>query len=197
MAFDPTKIKIGPGTLYAAPLGTAEPISVTGAWPAGWVPLGYTDSGSTFNFGPATAGVTVEEEFWNIDEVITGYSGDITFALAETTRQNLALSLNAGIGSSTVAASQGTNADGSQWQETPAAGTEAKIMLGWDALPQGATTAVDPFGRLIIRKALQTGKITRMARKGNNKSMYSCTFTLIKPPGVQPFRHIFEPNDAS
>lgn len=196
MPFDPTHVKIGPGTLYAAPLGTAEPTSVTGDW-TGWTELGYTDGGSTFSFGPATAGVGVEEEYWDIDTVITGYSGDLTFALAETTRQNLALALNAGIGSSIVSASQGENEDGSVWQETPAAGTEQRIMLGWDALPQGATSGTDPFGRLIIRKTLQTGKITRMAKKGNNKSMYACTFSIIKPAGVQPFRFIFEPNDAS
>lgn len=197
MPDDPTHVKIGPGTLYAAPLGTTEPVSVTGAWPTGWQQLGYTDQGSTFSFGAATAGVTVEEEYWPIDEVITGYTGDMTFALAETTRQNLALALNAGFGSSTVAASQGTNPDGSVWQEPPAAGTEQRIMLGWDSLPLGATSGVDPYCRIIIRKTLQTGKISRMARKGNNKSMYACTFSIIKPAGLAPFRFINEPDDAS
>jgi hypothetical protein len=158
-AFDPTHIKIGPGTLYAAPLGSVEPTSVTGAWDAAWLELGYTDAGSTFTFGPTTADVTVEEEYYPVDVAIVSYTGDLTFALAETTRQNLAFALNAGIGPSVVAASQGTNGDGSVWQEPPAPGTEQRVMLGWDALPKGDTSpaGVDPFARLIIRKALQTG----------------------------------------
>lgn len=34
-------ITYGPGVLYWAPLGTTEPTGLTGAWPGGWVPLGY------------------------------------------------------------------------------------------------------------------------------------------------------------
>jgi hypothetical protein len=164
------------------------------------VALGYTDQGSTFTFGPQTAAVTVEEEFYPIDEAIVSYSGKITFALAEQTRQNLALSLNAGIGSSLVAASQGVNvSDNSLWQEPPAAGTEPRIMLGWDAIPFAGSGGanIDPFTRIVIRKCLQIGQITRMARRGNNKAMYAVEFGIIKPTGVQPFRFTFEPSLAS
>lgn len=192
MVFNPNNVKIGAGTLYAAPLLSTEPVSVTGAWDAAWVELGYTDAGSTFAFGPTVAAVDVEEEFYPIDQAIVSYSGKVTFALAETTRQNLALALNAGIGSSLVSSSQGVNPDGSVWQEPPVAGTEARVMLGWDSLPQGATSGTPntAFGRLIVRKTLQIGQVTRMARKGNNKSMWACEFALIKPPGQQPFRFI-------
>lgn len=195
--FNPNNVKVGPGTLYAAPIGTAEPVSVTGSWPSGWVTLGFTEAGSEFDFAPATAPLAVEEEFWPLREVITSYSGKLMFVLAETTRQNFALTLNAGIGSSTLAASQGANTDGSLWQEAPIAGTEVRVMLGWDSLIEGATTGADPFGRLIVRQALQTGTVKRLARKGNNKSSYAAEFSLEKPFGIQPFRFIFEPNQAS
>jgi hypothetical protein len=195
--YNSNNVKIGPGTLYAAPLGSTEPVSVTGAWNAAWVELGYTDQGSSFAFGPTVAAVEVEEEFWPIEEAITAYSGKLTFVLAETTRQNLAIALNAGLGASLDAASQGANVDGSLWQEPPAQGSEVHIMLGWDAIPEGGTTSTDPFGRLIVRKCLQSGQVTRLARKGNNKSMYACEFMLEKPTGVQPFRFLFEPNLAA
>lgn len=197
--FNPNNVKIGPGTLYVAPIGTTEPSAVTGAWPAGWVELGYTDQGSQFAFGPTVAAVAVEEEFWPLEQAIVSYAGKMTFVLAETTRQNLAISLNAGVpgGAGFDSASQGTNVDGSLWQEPPAPGTENRVMLGWDSLQQGATSGTDPFTRFVIRRCLQVGQVTRMARKGNNKSMYACEFALEKPAGVQPFRFTFEPNLAA
>jgi hypothetical protein len=197
--YNPNNIKIGAGTLYVAPLLTTEPSAVTGAWPAGWTELGYTDQGSTFAFGPTTADVTVEEEFYPVDVVTVNYTGKMTFVLAEQTRQNLAIALNAGVpGSASFnSASQGTNGDGSLWQEPPVAGTDVRVMIGWDSLPQGATSGNDPFTRIVVRKCLQIGQVTRIARKGNNKSMFACEFAIIKPSAVQPFRFTFEPNLAA
>lgn len=195
--FNPNNVKIGAGTLYAAPLGTTEPTAVTGAWPAGWGPLGYTDQGSSFAFGPTVAAVEVEEEFWPIEQAIVSYSGKFSFVLAETTRQNLALALNAGFGSSTATSTQSTNSDGSLNQEPPAPGTDVRVMLGWDSINQAGTSAVDPYSRLVVRKALQIGMVTTTHRKGNNKTMFACEFALEKPYGVQPFKFILEPNLAS
>jgi hypothetical protein len=197
--FDPTHIKISAGTLYIAPLGNTEPSAVTGAWPSGWVPLGYTDQGSTFTFGPTTAQVTVEEEFYPVDEAIVSYAGKVTFVLAETTRQNLAIALNAGIPGSPNFPSgiEGVNPDGSLWLEPPDPGTEQRVMIGWDALNKAnvtQTTGGEPFTRFVVRKTLQTGQVTRTARKGNNKAMYAVEFSVIKPTGVRPFRFTFEPN---
>lgn len=195
--FDTQNIKIGPGTLYAAPLGTTEPTSVTGAWAAGWTPLGFTDQGSSFAFGPAVSPVEVEELFWPVKQAITSYSGKMTFVLAETTRQNLALALNAGIGSTLDASSEGTNGDGSLWQEPPAQGSEVRVMLGWDSIPEAGTASTDPYNRIIIRQCIQTGMVTTTHRKGNNKTMYACEFALEFPyTGLQPFRFIFEPDLA-
>ena len=195
-AFDPTHVKISAGTLYVAPLGTTEPSSVTGAWPAGWVSLGYTDQGSTFAFGPTVAAVTVEEEYYPVDQAIVSYAGKVTFVLAEQTRQNLAIALNAGIPGQTGFQSgiEGTNVDGSIWLEPPDPGNENRIMIGWDSINKGATSAVDPFTRFVVRKTLQMGQVTRMARKGNNKAMYAVEFGIIKPPNQRPFRFTFEPN---
>lgn len=194
--YDGSRVKIGPGTLYVAPLGTAEPTGVTGAW-TGWTALGYTDTGSTFTIQPTVQPVTVEEEYWPVKNVITAYTAELSFALAEQTRQNLLVALNAGIGSSLVAGTSGTNGDGSQWAEMPDIGDEVRVMLGWDSITKGATTSADPFTRLIARQCLQTGQMQRVARKGNNKSVWACKFTLEKPASALPFRFIFEPDLAS
>jgi hypothetical protein len=193
-----SRVLVGAGTLYAAPLGTTEPTSVTGAWPTGWTPLGYTRQGSTFDLKPKAAGLEVEEELWPVRQVMTGADADITFELSEQTQQNLLIAINSGIlnTSSAVANTSGTNADGSVWAEPPNLGFEARLMLGWDSLPEAATgpNAI-AYGRIIMRQCLQTGSMKRQARKGNNQSTYACTFSFEKPSGtVQPFRFIFPPS---
>lgn len=194
-AFNPNHVVVGPGTLYAAPLGTTEPTAITGAWPAGWTSLGYTDTGSDFDFKPTMQPLEVEEELWPLRQVPTTYEGSLTFALAESTQQNIALVLNAGVG--TGLAGTGTNTDGSLWVETPAPGLETRIMLGWDALPEASTSGSNAVARLIVRQALQTGQVKRQAAKGSKKSVWACTFTFEKPQGVQPFRWIVPSGFAS
>lgn len=189
--FSGSRVEVGAGTLYVAPLGTVEPTAVTGAWPANWVALGYTDTGSTFSLQPSVQEVTVEEEYWPVREMITGYKGDLTFSLAETTAQNLLVAFNDGIGSGLNAAATGTNPDGSVWVEPPDIGLESRVMLGWDSLPKGAT-AGNSFARLIARQCLQTGAVKIDRAKGSKKAMYTCTFSLEKPTtGLQPVRMIF------
>jgi hypothetical protein len=187
MPFSPGNVKVAAGTLYLAPLGTSEPITVTGAWPAGWVQVGYTDQGSEFDFGPTVTPIDVEEEFYPIRQAITTYSGKITFVMAELTQRNLALAMNTGLGGG----ASGTNADGSIWQEPPTPGSEVRIMIGWGAEFEGSSPAADPFQRFVWRQCLQTGQVKRVFRKGNNKASYSVEFMLEKPTsGLQPWRSI-------
>lgn len=186
---DSTKVKVGPGTLYVAPIGTSEPTSISGAWPAGWAQLGYTDAGSTFDYGTTTEPVEVEEEKFPIDHTTTGANGSITFALAETTANNLLIALNAGVSADRAANTTGSITDGS-WVEPTALGSEKRVMIGWDSLDYNQ--AGSAFGRIVARKCLQTGSISLSRRKSpSGKSTYSCTFTFEKPTGAQPFRAFF------
>jgi hypothetical protein len=190
-------VKIGPGTLYVAKLLTTEPSSISGAWPAGWTQLGYTDAGSQFDYAPTVEAVEVEEEIFPVRYVTTGATGTLTFALAEQTANNLLIALNAGVSSDRVAATTGTSPDitDGSWVEPPALGLEKRIMLGWDALDYNQ--AGDAFGRLVARQCLQTGSLSIVRRKGNNKATYAAQFTLEKPTGKQPFRAFFPTSLAS
>lgn len=195
-AFAPAHVKVAAGTLYAAPLGTTEPVTVTGAWPAGWTALGYTEQGSEFDFGPSVTPIEVEEEYYPIRQAITTYSGKITFVLAELTQQNLALVQNAGAPGGLVPGNSGTNPDGSIWQEPVNPGAEARIMLGWGPEFEGIAPAPDAFQRFVWRQCLQTGQVKRVFRKGNNKASYSSEWMLEKPSGstnvtpIAPWRSI-------
>lgn len=197
MAFNTGSIEIGAGTLYAAPLGTTEPTAVTGAWPSGWVPLGYTDSGNTWTYTPATSPVTVAEELLPVKNATTGVTATAAFSLAEATARNMILALNAGVGTpgsgtGLVSGTTGTNGDGSIWVEPPVLGNEVRIMLGWDSLPEAATSGTNPFGRAIWRQCFQTGALTKTRQSGANKVLITCTFSLEKPfTGFNPFREIY------
>lgn len=194
--FERTPIKLGPGTLYIAPLGTTEPTSVTGAWPSGWVPLGYTDGGSTMAKAITTSPVTVEEEVLAITNPITNVVKTVAFDLAQATAFNYLAVSNAGVGTpgagtGLVANTTGTNADGSIWVEDPALGLEVRVMVGWDALVKAGVVG-DAFGRYIARQCLSTGTITEIHKKAPQKDMYTSTWTLELPTtGLNPDRRIY------
>lgn len=187
------RIPVGPGTLYAAPLGTTEPTSVTGAWPANWVLLGYTDKGNDRSWKPTFQAVEVDEELWPVRQVPSMYEGSVAFSMAEITMQNAILSLNGGIGSSTLTDISGNDGAGTDWYEPPAPGEEVRIMLGWDAANKGAVPkATDPIlGRSIFRQCIQTGEVKETMQKGNNKKLFTVTFSFENPSsGLKPFRDL-------
>jgi hypothetical protein len=206
MAFNGNRVLAGPGTLYVAPLGTTEPTTITGAWPGGWVLLGYTDKGNDFDWAPQFQPIEVEEELFPVRNVPNGYKGTLSFTLAEWTGQNLGVAINAGIGSGLDASAQGTNPDGSIWYEPPTPGAEVRVMIGWDALPKGAVTETSTsvggstvyqgFGRWIYRQCINTTGVKISHQKGANKAMFAVSFELELPTvgaqsGLPPFRAIF------
>ncbi len=169
MDFNAAALRFGkPGKLYIAALGTAEPADETTAWPAGWVPLGYTDEGSAINYEISTDNVEVAEELDVVARVTTGRDASVEVALAELTKRNLGIAFNGGI----------IPGDGNAWTfEPPDLGDETRVMLGWDASP-------DPLNndlRFVFRQCLQGGSLGLENRKGATKSTISANFQLEKP----------------
>lgn len=167
--FNAAAVRFGkPGKLYIAPIGTTEPTTAVAAWPAGWVPLGYTDEGSAFNYEISTDNVEVAEELDVLARVTTGRDASVEFALAEITYRNLTIAFNGGI----------ISGDGTAWSfEPPDLGNETRVMIGWDALPTVASNDL----RVIFRQCLQGGSLGLENRKGATKSTISANFQLEKP----------------
>lgn len=159
-----------PGTIFAALLGTTEPTSVTGAWPTGWLALGYTEAGNVFSYKPTVSAITPEEQYVPLRNVTTAVDYDITFNLWETTARNWQLALNNGL------AAASTETDGTFIINPAIIGGEVRVMIGWDSLTNG-TTSGTVGGRLIIRQAYQTGSVAVSRRKGTNVASLSLTFT--------------------
>lgn len=167
--FNAAAVRFGkPGKLYIAPIGTNEPLTEKDAWPTGWVPLGYTDEGSAFNYEISTDNVEVAEELDVLARVTTGRDASVEFALAELTYKNMVIAFNGGL----------VVGDGMSWTfEPPDLGNETRVMLGWDA----ANTPASNDLRMIYRQCLQGGSLGLENRKGATKSTIAANFQLEKP----------------
>lgn len=159
---------MGPGTIYVAPIGTAEPASATAALPSAWREVGYTEEGSTFTFETTVEDVNVAEEFYPVAVKTTAVSANVSFEMAEATRQNLALAVNAGADAA---------ADGTFEPIDP--GDEVRVMIIVDK-ENGA--------RWLFRRAFQAGSVEMRNAKAPDKTLIPVEFRLEKPTGAQPWK---------
>jgi hypothetical protein len=79
----PTQVRVGPGTLYIAPVGTVEPTDLATALNVAWLDLGYTAEGHTFTASPSFDPVEVAEEVDPVSYAMNG--GTLTVAGAVVT----------------------------------------------------------------------------------------------------------------
>lgn len=179
MAFQSStkRVQVGPGTLYIAALGSAEPTTVSAAWPSAWNPVGYTNNGSTFTQQTTFQGLYVEEELLPLLNAATQATAAVTFAMAEVTARNLQAALNGGLGANSDV--QGTTDGGATWIAPPTLGLEQRVMVGWDSSPKAGTGF--PNMRLILRQCIQTGNLSMARQKGVNYAQIAATFTAEIP----------------
>lgn len=162
-------VSLGGGRLFVAPAGTTEPTTRIAALDAAFRAVGYTEEGSTFKYTVTSEAIPVDEELDPIFYATTGRAGEVTFAMAEATRANLALALNGG-------ASAANDATGF---EPPAPGLESRVIIVFEA-GSGA--------RWIYRQCFQGGDVEIARRKAPAKALIGVTFRLEKPEGKQPFK---------
>jgi hypothetical protein len=166
-------IRVGPGRLLLAPLGTPEPVDLTTAWNAAWFELGYTDAGTTFTYGGTFEDVPVAEELDPIMVLQTARNVNVSVAAAENTAKNLQIAFNggtidvAGVGFVTF--------------EPLDAGIYTELMLGWEA--------DDNKERYLVRRVINTGEVAQSRGKAPAKSMLPMTFRgLVPASGAKTFK---------
>lgn len=173
---DPTRVRLGPGKLKIAPLGTTEPTTLSAAWNASWLDIGYTEEGHAFTSSPSFDPVPVAEEIMPLQYAPTGQEMRVEFAMAEMGAKNLQTAFNGG----TI-----TTGTGIVTFEPPALGSETRVMLGWEAL--------DAKERWVFRKCLQTGDVEFARRKAPDKTTIPVSFMLeIVAGSSAPFKAIFD-----
>lgn len=184
MAGDPTNVRVGPGWLYIAPVGSTEPTDLATAWDAAWVQLGYTEEGSSFSFENTFEDVPVAEELDPIEILQTARNISVSFAAAELTADNLQTALNGG----TITTSGVAPAEIATF-EPPAAGEFTYVAIGWES--------TDALERWVFRKGIQTGNVEIGRRKAPAKAIIPMAFRFVKPSGSAPFKFIHDTDYAA
>lgn len=175
MPGNPLNVKLGPGWLKGAVVGSTEPADLTAAWDAAWFDLGYTEEGHAFTSTPNFEPIEVAEEFTPLFYAQTGIEYQLELALAEITHQNLQRVHNGG----TITTGTGITT----FEPPPVDAEPIRLAIGWESF------AGDE--RWIFRKCLQTGAVEMARRKAPDKTTLPATFQLELPgAGIRPWKSI-------
>jgi len=167
-------VHLGPGRLYYAPLGTAEPTSASAALPSAWKVIGYTEEGTAVETEITSEAVEVAEELDPIRYVATRRASRLVFTMAEVTVGRLALALGAGA----------TTTDDGNAFEFPDPDAIVAVMFVWDSLDTpGANSR-----RWLFRQATPSGTISIARRKAPAKATFPVTFNVEKPSTAKPVK---------
>lgn len=169
-------VDMGPGWLWAAAVGTAEPADASTALPSAWRTIGYTEDGNTFTSEVTAEDIEVAEELDPIDIRETKRANSLVLQMAQVNRKNLALAFNTGP----------NEANDNTPYEPPALGASVYCMLAWDLNSFASTDATNV--RILYRKCKASGPIAIPHKKAPAKSLIPVTFRIVKPTGLAPFK---------
>jgi len=167
MARDTTQVIAGVGLLYVAPIGTTEPTSATATLGTPWREVGYTEAGATISTEITSEDIEVAEESEPIGTATSKRTATLAFAMAQTSRENLALALNMGIQPNDATAIE------------PPDASEEVFIMGALRTDQGA---------LWLFRKMKNAGTTDLARAKTGKTLLGVTFTLFKPTGLKQFK---------
>lgn len=178
---DSSNISLGAGRIYVAALGTAEPADNSTPLPSAWVPVGYTEDGTTVSIELGNEAIEVAEEVDPVLYVLASRSASLSVQLAEINRRSLALAMGAGAGA----------ANDDTAFEPPEPGDEVAVAIVWDS--DDAATAANR--RWLFRQAKVSGSVEMQRNKAPNKALLPVEFNLEKPAGVATLK-VFPNSDG-
>lgn len=161
MTVTSTNLIQGPATLYAAPFGSTEPVSLTTAPAAPWIDLGGTSDGAELSIADEYSVLNVDQIVYEVERRRTNRVVTIKTQLAEATLENLARAIN----NTAPAAGVLTADDGLTAFNPP---YQAVLLDG-----------IAPGGfrrRIIVRKVLSTDSMDS-AYKKDSMTLIPVTFT--------------------
>lgn len=164
---NPANVDLGPGRLYYAPLGTAEPTTCSAALPSAWIAVGYTEDGTEVATEITSEAIEVAEELDPIAFEQTRRMTKLSLQIAEMTKKRLALALGAG---AAVVDDSGTF-------EFPDASEIVGVMFVWDSNETPDATN----RRWLFRKCTPSGTVSTARRKAPQKALIPVTFDCAKP----------------
>lgn len=180
----PASLLTDPGVIYWAPLGTPEPVPIvtggvfTDVWPAAWIPLGRTDSGSDWGVTTTVSPIMSAEDLDPLTYRTTDRTGQINFMLKSLTATNMARAYNGA--TLTVTGTAGTTLT----QLDPVTpGAEIRAMLGWESL--------DNTYRRVARQVFNSGDIKLAFNKAPANASIPWAGMLEKPQSTASWREWF------
>jgi hypothetical protein len=165
---DPDDIQLGAGVLYVASITTPDPEDLADITAGSATrEVGWTDDGSKITFTTTVEKIKVEEEFYAVKVATTDVVATVAFAMAQSTRENLALALNLGA----------NEVNDDTLLEPPTPGEEIRVKL-FHVTEAGAI--------YIFRRCFQTGSLELANQKAPDYKKIPVTFELEKPAGATP-----------
>lgn len=161
MTVTSTNLIQGPATLYHAPFGSTEPVSIATAPDAPWVDLGGTKDGVELGIADEYSVLSVDQIVYEVERRRTNRVVTIKTNLAEATLENLARAIN-----NTAPASSVLTADDGLAAFAPAYNA---VLL--DGIAPGWFRR-----RVIVRKVLSTDSVAS-AYKKDDQTLIPVTFT--------------------
>lgn len=175
MAGNAGNISLGPGLLYDGPLGTTTPADHSTPLDAAFIPIGYTEEGSSFSWNNSNEAVPVAESLFPAAYRTTSVEGTLTFAMAEDTIKNWQRALNGG----TVTA-YGTGPTAGVKFTPPQPGAEVRRIIVWES--------DDKKRRMVFKQLFQGGSVEAVRRPGATKTTLPVEFRVEQPvDGSEPF----------
>lgn len=98
MALDSDEVVVGAtGLVRVAPIGTAIPASISVAYAAGWVDLGFvSEDGVSWTDGKSTSPIRAWQSFYDIRTLIESREGTLSFNLLQWNRETVELAFGGG-----------------------------------------------------------------------------------------------------
>lgn len=181
---NPLAVALGPGELFAAVLGSTEPVDHRALIfddPLIWTPFGYTEEGSTQNYSPEYEDVVVAEELDPIDSVATGRTMGTSFSLAQNTAAHYKIAMNGGTITVVPASPGPPEVQAHVTFEPPNLGEEVQTMIGF--------RAEDGLEAWVWRQCKNVGAAETARRKGAAKGLIPVEFRAYVPSsGDKPFK---------
>lgn len=184
-------VRSGPGTLLYAATGTATPnlesdadatFTVANWTTASYTVAGYTEDGITMEIGTEVFQHEVNEELGPIGGTVSKLSGKISFTLAESDADALALALNSGTKTTVAAGASQAGLDKYIMSNTNSLSYKTFVLL--------STSGAGKSDLWIAWKCAPNGTISPAFKKGD-KTMVTCTFDMYCDPAETGEEYFF------
>lgn len=178
---NPNNVKLGPGRLYYAPLGTADPTLGSAALPSQWQAVGYTEDGTEIQISQTDEDVDVAEELDPIDNLLTKRTTKLVVEAAEVTKKNLLLFTGGG--------ASNTN-DGVAFELVDPSSVVG-VMMVWDSSDTAGASGDITNRRYLFRKVKPGGDVNLARKKAPAKATIPATLNVVKPDATNKSFKVF------